>query len=442
MTENGAKAQLHRYKLIGVAVAVLLSLALILGLHSGKVCTVIVNGKIIAYAENESAVNKTIETLAAQKTKQLDQEVTPEAGIELKTVKSAKTPLNEKDLTQVLADKVNFVTKGTVVEIDGKPQLTFNNRQTTDKFFNQLKEKYTTGENCELSFEENINITDKQVNIKNLDTIENALHLAENGKGEPEIHIVSEGDTLWDLARDNDLTVEQLDKLNPGVTENLQLGQEIKVSGSAPLFTVLSSYEITEKEIIPFTTIYRQDSSMALGTTKSVQEGRQGAKNVTYQVLAENGRITEKTEIKKEILEESVSRIVKKGTKFVLSSRGGGLIWPVAGSITSRYGSRWGGTHSGIDIASSYGTSIRAAGPGRVTTAGWGGGYGRTVVVSHGNGIYTRYAHMSSIAVSTGQYVDRGQFIGRVGTSGNSTGPHLHFEVVRNGVTSDPLRFL
>jgi murein DD-endopeptidase MepM/ murein hydrolase activator NlpD len=111
---------------------------------------------------------------------------------------------------------------------------------------------------------------------------------------------------------------------------------------------------------------------------------------------------------------------------------------PTSGSLTSRFGQRWGRLHAGIDVAAPTGTPIRACWPGRVVVAGWQGGYGNTVVIDHGGGRATLYAHQSSIAVSVGQVVDAGAVIGAVGSTGNSTGPHLHFEVRINGNPVDP----
>lgn len=119
-----------------------------------------------------------------------------------------------------------------------------------------------------------------------------------------------------------------------------------------------------------------------------------------------------------------------------------GYIWPVAGPVTSTFGPRWGRMHEGIDIAAPSGAPIRSAAAGTVIYAGWLGGYGNLVVVDHGGGVSTAYAHMSSIASGTGQQVALGQVIGYVGSTGHSTGPHLHFEVRINGQAVDPLRYL
>ncbi|MDQ7800882.1 MAG: peptidoglycan DD-metalloendopeptidase family protein [Armatimonadota bacterium] len=125
---------------------------------------------------------------------------------------------------------------------------------------------------------------------------------------------------------------------------------------------------------------------------------------------------------------------------------GFGLAWPARGAITSGFGLRrhplFGivRPHHGVDIAAPWGTPVRAAGGGTVVYAGWFGGYGKLVVVDHGGGVATLYGHLSSILVSLGQRVGEGDLVGRVGSTGYSTGPHLHFEIRVNGRPVDPLR--
>ena len=119
-----------------------------------------------------------------------------------------------------------------------------------------------------------------------------------------------------------------------------------------------------------------------------------------------------------------------------------GFVWPVHGILTSYYGWRWGRMHEGIDIAVSNGTPVVAAAAGTVIVAGWMGGYGNLVVVDHGGGISTAYAHNTSVTVGVGQQVAQGQLIAYSGNTGNSTGPHVHFEVRSNGGAVDPLGYL
>lgn len=120
-------------------------------------------------------------------------------------------------------------------------------------------------------------------------------------------------------------------------------------------------------------------------------------------------------------------------------------IWPTTGVVTSPYGLRWGGTdfHPGIDIANDMGTPIVATADGVVEYAGWNaGGYGNMVDINHGNGLMTRYGHASQVVVTAGQYVKRGQLIAYMGSTGFSTGPHVHYEVHVNGQRVNPISYL
>jgi murein DD-endopeptidase MepM/ murein hydrolase activator NlpD len=118
-----------------------------------------------------------------------------------------------------------------------------------------------------------------------------------------------------------------------------------------------------------------------------------------------------------------------------------GFVWPVSGAVVSAFGWRWGRMHEGIDIAAGYGTPVVAAAGGTVISAGWMGGYGNLVIIDHGGGIATAYAHLSSFAVGGGA-VGQGQTVGYVGCTGHCYGPHLHFEVRVNGSAVDPLGYL
>jgi murein DD-endopeptidase MepM/ murein hydrolase activator NlpD len=119
-----------------------------------------------------------------------------------------------------------------------------------------------------------------------------------------------------------------------------------------------------------------------------------------------------------------------------------GLIWPCEGVVVSGFGMRWGRLHEGIDIACAYGAPVHAAAAGTVIYAGWMQGYGNLVVLDHGNGVSTAYAHASAILVSLRQTVGQGDEVSLVGATGHATGPHLHFEVRVNGVAVDPLSYL
>jgi len=130
-------------------------------------------------------------------------------------------------------------------------------------------------------------------------------------------------------------------------------------------------------------------------------------------------------------------------TPPIVPPSGSGILgWPVSGSVVSGFGMRSGRMHEGIDITASSGTPVRSSAGGSVIYAGWLGGYGNLVVVDHGGGLSTAYAHNSSLASSVGQSVAAGQVIAYSGSTGNSSGPHVHFEVRVNGSAVDPLGYL
>ncbi|MDR7435531.1 MAG: peptidoglycan DD-metalloendopeptidase family protein [Armatimonadota bacterium] len=155
-------------------------------------------------------------------------------------------------------------------------------------------------------------------------------------------------------------------------------------------------------------------------------------------------QVVEDLERESKELEELIRQIQAGSRRFGVISRGA-LLWPLEGEITSGFGVRRhpifriAKMHTGVDIASTWGTPVPAAGDGEVIYAGWFGGYGKIVVIDHGGGLSTLYAHLSTILVELGQKVKRGQIIGRVGSTGYSTGPHLHFEIRIDGRPVDPL---
>jgi murein DD-endopeptidase MepM/ murein hydrolase activator NlpD len=144
-----------------------------------------------------------------------------------------------------------------------------------------------------------------------------------------------------------------------------------------------------------------------------------------------------------EVSAELAAKIRAAQSHSTVTRTGSGVLaWPVNAPITSPFGWRWGRMHEGIDLGAAYGTPVVAAAAGAVIYAGWLGGYGNLTVIDHGGGLSTAYGHQAHIGVSVGQHVEQGEIIGNVGSTGHSTGPHLHFEVRVNGQAVDPLGYL
>lgn len=163
--------------------------------------------------------------------------------------------------------------------------------------------------------------------------------------------------------------------------------------------------------------------------------------------------LKEFTTVEKCVADLYVKKVVKQTSYAVAAgvnssskkvNLGISLIRPTSGVVTSRFGSRWGSTHKGLDIGAPKGTPIKAAAAGTVTVAqyGYSGGYGNYVILSHGNGVQTVYAHCNTLNVTVGQKVSQGELIATVGNTGRSTGNHLHLEIRVNGVAQNPQNYL
>lgn len=197
------------------------------------------------------------------------------------------------------------------------------------------------------------------------------------------------------------------------------------------------------KETISFETAEKEDKELFAGKSKVEQEGKDGEKQVVYAITETGGEETANESIAEEVTSEPVEKIILNGTKEIPSVGTGSFIWPAQGGyISSKKGPRWGRQHKGIDIAQPDGFDILAADHGVVKAAGPDGTFGNRVIVDHNNGYETIYAHLASIDVKVGEKVPQGTKLGVMGTTGRSTGIHLHFEVSKNGVTKDPLNYI
>ncbi len=183
---------------------------------------------------------------------------------------------------------------------------------------------------------------------------------------------------------------------------------------------------------------YIEDDTMYEGESEIFKEASPGRHEVTVLITKENGEQVSTEIISETVITEPVAAVVKKGTKSLPD-----YILPVSGAVkTSDFGERWGRMHNGVDLGVVTGTEVRASRAGTVTKAGWGGAYGYCVFIDHGDGVETRYAHLSELNVSEGDYVSQGDVIALSGNTGRSTGPHLHFEIRINDEPINPEDYL
>lgn len=207
---------------------------------------------------------------------------------------------------------------------------------------------------------------------------------------------------------------------------------------------------VTVSEEIPFGTVYEQTEKYFKGTYVKKNDGENGLKTVKYEIRYENGKEISRIAVDESVIAEPVDKTVYMGVKEKPKTASTGkFIWPLKKGdyiITSDYGYRHddevSGYHEGIDMGADKGTVISAADGGRVIVAETHRSYGIYVIIQHDDGTKTVYAHMSKRTVSVGDRVYQGQKIGEVGSTGLSTGDHLHFEIIKNGHKVDPEKYL
>ncbi len=306
----------------------------------------------------------------------------------------------------VLLANGEVITQPWCVTADGKQVALVDSEEDAKEVVKEVKGHYESEKTVEIQIEEQ--------------TTAEEMHL-KNGDEKPEILTVK--DAAEKITEEEDLTVK-------------------------------TTEVVTGTEPVDFETITKETNQLYEGETEIKQEGQDGLKEVMKKVTKENGQTLEETVMEETVLQEPQAEITLVGTKALpqeaelasadIGEEGSGkLAAPVSGyRITSGFGPRWGRTHLGVDLALPAGSGISAADSGTVVFSGTEGGYGNLVKLDHGNGIVTYYAHCSRLLVTEGQSVKQGQAIAEVGSTGNSTGPHLHFEVRVNGENVDPMGYL
>ena len=418
-----------------------------------------VNGQTVGYVANEDVFNSAREAVQERinyaGTDHTEWTVEPTY-----TVTVAHKTLDENEMADaILKSASDQISEGTALYLDGELTAVCADGTNLQRYISSLLEPYENPDdpNTTVGFNKDV-------------TLENGIYFNESFQEEAEVeqllsgvqqaeksYTVQSGDTIWSIAQKNGLTVKELCDMNTGFTANGENGltQNSKILPGDAL-TVVREEETLEvritkveswEEEISYTTETTKSNELNSGTKRVTQKGENGIRTVTAQrVYDTKGNQLSQQILSTVVTKEPVTEKVTVGTKKVSSGASyitgsGQFIWPVPGY---RYCSRWyGGSHKGVDICAAAGTPIYASAGGTVTKSGYnragaGNGYGNSIIINHGNGYTTVYAHCLSLVVHAGQSVKQGQLIGYVGSTGRSSGNHCHFEIRRNGSYISP----
>lgn len=407
-----------------------------------------VDGQQVAIARSQEQVDLALEKVVEDFRSRTGLEPRITSVVGYQKVRARGTEVSdEHELVKRLSDRVDIVVTATEIRINGQPELIVKDQETAETLIARIKDQYKPqdGEVESVSLVETVEFVSRDAKPEELLDIDSALDLIRNGSDKVQKYTVKKGDSLWSIARANNMRVADLLAANPGLTEKLSISQQINLVKVEPLLHVLTTAKIKAVEEIPAPVQVTTDSSLPRGQERVKAAGTKGSKEVVYRTVTNNGTVVSRETLSENVIKQPTPRVVVRGKAAIVASRGDGsgrLSWPLRGQITSSYGRRGNEFHSGIDIDGTTGQAVAAAAAGKVIFAGTVGGYGKMVTIDHGNGLVTRYAHNSSILVSVGQSVSQGQTIAKVGSTGRSTGSHLHFEVLVNGTFQNPMNFL
>ncbi|HHT65148.1 MAG: peptidoglycan DD-metalloendopeptidase family protein [Caldicoprobacterales bacterium] len=407
---------------------------------------VLINGKEAGYVCDQATAGIVMEEILQDAAENYCMEVTPEHELTFQDVTIAPELLSTKaELEEALRKHSDINVNAYAIVADDEVIGTLRCEEDAQQVLDHVKALYVDDADQfeDVYFQEDVRVVPTPVSFFEVQTVESVEANLQEGRETVEEYTIQKGDTFWSISEAFQIDHDDLTEMNSDIDpKKLQLGQTIRLSYPKSPLNVVTTEVIEYEKSIPYETETQKDKSMYSNESKVLQDGKEGLKLVEARVIKVNGVERERETLSETTLKEPVKKIVVKGTKTPVSRGSGRLRWPVRGRLTSRFGQRWGRLHKGIDLANPKGTPIYAADSGKVIFSGRQGGYGNLVQIDHGDGMVTYYAHMSKRSVSKGDSVSKGQKIGYVGSTGNSTGPHLHFEVRINGNPKNPLKYL
>ena len=425
-------------------------------LEYNYVLAVEVNGSVVGYVQTEQVFDSAKEEVARRINY-------AGAGEESWTVEPSyqiavgEQVLDENQMADaILQSSSNEIQNATGLYVNGELVAVTTEGDRLRQELSSMTAPYEDPDNPNLtvSFNKEVRCEDSIYFTSTIVPVEEIIQRLHGEEQGAVYYTIQTGDTPWIVAGSFGISVDELQAQNPDYDFNsnsgFPVGGQLTISQAMPYLQVKRTLISTYQEAIPYDTEEQQDSTLPMGTVQVVQEGAEGVAEITQQQVfyGDSSTPSETIVIDRVVVQEPVTRIVAMGQyvpaeNIAYLSDGSTLIWPVP---AYRGISRWmigssGQIHGGVDIRAAAGTDILAAAGGLVRIAGYHPSYGNYVVISHGNGYETLYAHATRLAVRAGQTVTQGQVIAYVGNTGNSFGYHCHFEIRLNGARQQPRDF-
>lgn len=401
-----------------------------------------VNGAVVGYVETEqvfdSAKNELTQRVQTVGGEEREWNIAPTYSLAVSDDLMDQTEMADA----ILLNSAEQIQEATALYVNQELVAVTTQGQDLQTLLDDMKAPYIdpANENLRVEFSKDVQLVDGIYFTDSISDYDEIVTTLEGDEQAQIDYVVQKGDTPSGIASSFGITTAELAANNPqqDILKDLHIGDNLLVSRAQSFLDVRRIETVTFEESIGFKTVTEKSADLAFGQTKTTQTGENGIDEVTQERVYYGDADTpsEVREINRVTLKAPVDKIQLQGTKLpsgaVAQTGSGSLMWPVP---NYKYVSRWMGSgHNGADICASYGAAILASDSGVVTTAGWHYSYGNYVVINHGNGFSTLYAHASALMVSAGQSVSQGQLIAAVGSTGNSTGNHCHFEVYINGV--------
>lgn len=410
--------------------------------------SVSINGEHVAYIENESVYDAAEKLLKQRIVYQNDGgsfKLSPEYKVKL-APKSSLT--SETELTNILIkSSINEISEAVGFYVDDKFYGAVVDAGPLREALDAKLQSYKTGaSNEKVHFDNSVELVEGYYlnnTIKGSDEMVSLVNSEVAGKVS---YFVVSGDTLEGIAGKHSLTYNEIAAMNPDKTGVIYPGDEIIISASVPFLTVNITRQEVYNEYIDFKVNYVTDKRFYTGYSYVSVSGTKGTREITADVTYTNGVETSRTVLSSRVTREPTNRVIVVGGTVPPSSSGIGsstYIWPVGGYswISCVMGGYPG--HKGLDIAASTGTPIYAVADGTVIVSrSMSTGLGKHIKIDHGNGVVTTYGHASVLYAQVGQVVKQGDVIALVGSTGKSTGPHLHIEFIINGYYYNPQLYI